>query len=219
MRTRLRPGEEVAAVVRRHWIVLAGPAALMLFLVGCLAAAFFIRRPGVVPAAGALCAASALWTLWRWLDWRCDLWATTSHRVIDESGVLAVRMVDTPLDTINNVMVEQPFWGRVMGYGTVNIQTAAESGSMTILDVAGPQELRETILDLKERHRENLAARQAAPIAAALRAGAAAGAGAAPGGGAVAAEGAAAAGTRECPYCAETIKARATVCRFCGRSL
>ena len=25
--------------------------------------------------------------------------------------------------------------------------------------------------------------------------------------------------TRECPYCAETIKARAKVCRFCGRSL
>ena len=25
--------------------------------------------------------------------------------------------------------------------------------------------------------------------------------------------------TRECPYCAETIKARARVCRFCGRDL
>jgi membrane protein YdbS with pleckstrin-like domain len=223
MRTRLRQGEDVVAVVRRHWIVLVGPFAVALFLLGCLAASAFVKRPGAAPAAGALAVVSAAWAGYRWLNWRCDLWAVTSQRVIDEAGILAVRMVDSPLDTIHNVTSEQPFLGRVLGYGTLNLQTGAEHGSTTIVNVASPQELREAILEMKERYKEAMMARQAAPLIAALGggpAGAGAGSGAAAGGHGPAGAGAgSAADTKECPYCAEKIKARATVCRFCGRTL
>src|SRR5712692_8091598 len=114
MRTRLRPGESLATVVRRHVIVLGGPFALSLFLVGCLLGAFFVRRPYVLPAAAVLLVLAAGWGAWRWLDWRADLWAVTSQRVIDESGVLSVRVVDSPLDTIHNVACEQTIWGRLL---------------------------------------------------------------------------------------------------------
>jgi membrane protein YdbS with pleckstrin-like domain len=211
MRTRLRPGEQVAAVVRRHWIVLVGPFTVALFLAGALVAALFIRRPYVAPAAGAALAVAALWAGWRWLDWQADLWAVTSQRVVDESGVLAVRQVDTPLDTIHNVTSEQSIWGRMMGFGDLNLQTAAEHGSTTIHDVTRPQDLRDTILEMKERYKDGLLARQAGPLAAAIGRGAGT---ARPGAGA---DGGAE--TRECPYCAEIIKARATVCRFCGRTI
>jgi membrane protein YdbS with pleckstrin-like domain len=202
MRTRLRGAEEVAAVVRRHWIVLGGPWAAALFLFGCLVAAWFLKTPWVVPAAGSLLAASVAWALWRWLDWRCDLWVITSHRVIDESGVLAVRMVDSPLDKINNVTCEQSLWGRLLGIGTLNIQTAAELGSTTIRGVGDPTGIKDLILDLQERFRDRVLARQAGTLLA--------GAPAATAGGP---------GTKECPHCAETIKARANVCRFCGHSV
>src|SRR5213593_4250010 len=215
MRTRLRPGEELAAVVRRHVIVLGGPFAVTLFLAGCLIGAWFVKRPYVLPAVGMALAVSAAWASWRWLHWRSDLWAVTSQRVIDESGVLSVRSVDSPLDKINEVTSTQSIWGRMLGYGTLNIQTAAEVGSTTIETVARPMELKETILERQERARLNVMARQAAPFVAAA-----------------AGQGRAAArpsvgvlpdapidDTRECPYCAETIKARAKVCRFCGRSL
>lgn len=191
-------------MVRRHWIVLSGPFALALFLLGCLIGAWFIGRPWFAPAAGVALALAAAWAGWRWLDWRCDLWAITSQRVIDESGVLSVRAVDSPLDKIHNVSCSQSLPGRMLGYGTLNIQTAAEAGSTTIEKVARPMELKETILQRQQdgRYRavdERYAAgdRRTGP----------------PGAGGSADD------TRECPFCAERIKARARVCRFCGRDV
>jgi uncharacterized membrane protein YdbT with pleckstrin-like domain len=223
MRTRLRDGEELAIVARRHAIVLGGPAALALFLAGCLIGAFFVHRPYVVPAALIALVAALLWALWRWLDWQADLWAVTSQRVIDESGVLTLRAVDSPLDKINEVTCIQSIWGRMLGFGTLNIQTAAEIGLTSLEKVARPMELKETILEQQEKARTRVtAARQVMQLAAAAGQGRAA-AGAAGSHAATAAVAGPSEGmmgdTRECPYCAETIKARAKVCRFCGRSL
>jgi uncharacterized membrane protein YdbT with pleckstrin-like domain len=203
MRTRMRPGEELAAVVRRHVIVLGGPFAITLFMIGCLIAAWFVKRPYVLPAAGIALIISAAWAFWRWLDWRSDLWAITSQRVIDESGVLSLRAEDSPLDKINNVTCTQSLWGRMLGYGALNIQTAAEVGSTSIETVARPMDLKEIILEQQEMARYHVMTRQAAPFVEA-------------GGMSPVRE---PDDTRECPYCAETIKARAKVCRFCGRSL
>ena len=185
-------------VVRRHWIVLGGPAAVILFLLGGLAAARFAERPRLMPVIGALLLIAGLWGLWRFADWRCDLWAVTEQRVIDESGVLTVRMIDSPIETIHNITCEQTLLGRLMGYGTMNIQTAAEDGSVTIRCVGTPEDLRETIIELKERRRRG---------------------GIAPG-----TEGSGGTETpwsdsKECPFCAERIKARARLCRFCGRDV
>src|SRR6266571_5041515 len=182
MRTRLRPDEELVAVVRRHWLVLGGPLAWTLVLLGCLIGALLIRRPWVAPVAGVALALCVAWAAWRWLDWRCDLWAVTTQRVIDESGVLSVRMIDSPLDRIENV--------------------------------TRPIELKEMILAQQESGRYRVMARQVAPLmAAAAHARTAAPAHGGPAGDAVLDD------ARECPYCAEIIKVRARVCRFCGRNV
>lgn len=196
MRTKLRAGEEIALITRRHWLVMGWPLTIGLFLQGCLVAAWFVQRPWLLPVAAVLLGLSTLWLIWKWLDWRCDLWVVTSQRVIDECGVLAIRVVDSPLDTIHNVTCTQTLMGRVMNYGTVNVQTAAEQGSTTIPHAASPVDVRETILELKERYRQRLPNRAVGPPGTMV-----------------------ADDTKECPYCAETIKARATVCRFCGRSV
>jgi uncharacterized membrane protein YdbT with pleckstrin-like domain len=125
--------------------------------------------------------------------------------------VLSLRAVDSPLDKIHNVACSQTLLGRVLGYGTLNIQTAAEAGSTTIESVAHPMEVKEAILERQQRGRYRAGDDPRGPAGAARAAEDRRGQAPEPAG--------AGHETRECPFCAERIKARAKVCRFCGRDV
>jgi membrane protein YdbS with pleckstrin-like domain len=153
VRSRLRPGEEAVLVVHRHPIALVGPAVLTVLLAGAFAASWMSPEPALRIGTGALFGLTALWALGRWLTWRADLWVVTTQRVIDESGVLTVKMMDSPLEIIQNVGCEQSIFGRMLGFGRVSIQTAAEQGMMTLEGIGQPEALRDAILDMKERRR------------------------------------------------------------------
>jgi membrane protein YdbS with pleckstrin-like domain len=151
VRSRLRAGEELILEVRRHAIALFWPAALVLFLFGAFIASWMTRQPAWRIGAGAALGVGAIWGLWRYLDWKMDLWAVTSQRVIDESGILSTRSVDSPLETINNVATQQSVFGRLFGFGRVDIQSAAAHGEVAIEGIARPEALRDAILEMKER--------------------------------------------------------------------
>ncbi|MBK6848167.1 MAG: PH domain-containing protein [Proteobacteria bacterium] len=140
------------------------------------------------------------WFGWHLLARRYDVWVVTDRRVIDEAGVLSVSAMESPLSKINNVSYQQGLLGRLLGYGDVQIQTAAEMGATTYAQVAGPRRLKDTITRAQELQQERGAALQARQVAQAT---------------APAGEGPTRGDTRSCPFCAEVIKAQATICRFC----
>ena len=176
MRTKLQPGETVALIVRKHWLVLLKPA---LFLVGVLL--YFPFRhvkllgfeallsylfPYVAAVAGAL-------FLYRYLDRRINIWVVTDTRLIDEWGVANHKSKENPLDKINDIVVEQTILGRIFGYGSISVQTAAKAGETIIEFVERPEELKQTINAQKalmtertegrimgDHHRKNTAAPQ-----------------------------------------------------------
>jgi len=153
MRSRLRPGEELITVVRRHAIALLLPVGALVFAVGACGAAFLAPQRGWRFVGAAALAVAAIWALWEYVTWRADLWAVTTQRVIDESGVLTTRMVDSPLETINNVACQQSLFGRMLGFGRVEVHTAADRAAIEIGGIADPEGLRDAILDMKERRR------------------------------------------------------------------
>ena len=153
MRSRLRPGEDLILTVRRHPIALVVPAATALFLFGAFLASWLAPEPAWRMVGGIALLVGGVWSLWRYLDWKVDLWAVTSQRVIDESGVLTVRTIDSPLETIHNVSSEQTLFGRMFGFGKVEVQSGAEHGTVRIHGIARPEELRDAILEMKERRR------------------------------------------------------------------
>ncbi|MBK8482355.1 MAG: PH domain-containing protein [Proteobacteria bacterium] len=214
MRTTLRENEQVLLVTRKHWIELVRP---VLALVGVAALVVLIcwgeARLGAGEAEGSalvigpwsalLLVVPALWLGWRLLARRYDIWVVTDRRVIDEEGVISLTAMESPLSKVNNVSLQQGLLGRLLGYGDVQIQTAAEMGATTYARVAAPRRLKDAITQAQDLQQERGAALQAQHFARA----------------AVPAEDALGADTRSCPFCAEAIKTQATICRFCQREL
>ena len=152
MRTKLQPGETVALIVRKHWLVLVKPAlfvAAVLFylpirhvkILGFEALLNYLL-PYAVAVSGGL-------FLYRYLDRRVNIWAVTNERLIDEWGILTHKSKENPLDKINDIVVEQTILGRLFGYGGISVQTAAKAGETIIEFVEKPEELKQTINEQK----------------------------------------------------------------------
>ncbi len=152
MRTKLQPGETVALIVRKHWLVLVKPAlfvaAVLLYLpvrhVKILGFEALLNY--LLPYAAAI---SGGLFLYRYLDRRVNIWAVTDKRLVDEYGVVTHKSKENPLDKINDIVVEQTILGRLFGYGSISVQTAAKAGETIIEFVERPEELKQTINEQK----------------------------------------------------------------------
>jgi membrane protein YdbS with pleckstrin-like domain len=152
MRTKLQPGETVALIVRKHWLVLVKPAlflaAVLLYLpvshVKILGFEALLNY--LLPYAAAI---SGGLFLHRYLDRRVNIWVVTNERLIDEWGILTRKSKENPLDKINDIVVEQTILGRLFGYGGISVQTAAKAGETIIDFVERPEELKQTINEQK----------------------------------------------------------------------
>ncbi len=68
-------------------------------------------------------------------DWRNQEWLITTRRVIRAEGVLNKSVTDTSLEKINDARLDQSVFGRIFGFGTLDILTAAEEvGGNSISD-------------------------------------------------------------------------------------
>ena len=152
MRTKLQPGEAVALIVRKHWLVLVKPAlffaAVLLYLpVRHVRILGFEELLNYLLPYGAVLSGALF--LYRYLDRRVNIWAVTDRRLIDEWGILTHKSKENPLDKINDIVVEQTILGRMLGYGSISVQTAAKAGETIIEFVERPEELKQTINEQK----------------------------------------------------------------------
>src|SRR5205823_3658904 len=120
--------------VHRHWIVLVRgllPATLtavaFLFLVDVVAGG---SLPGGLRLVATLAAVAVLGLvgLVVWLRWLEDSLTITDQRVILEEGVFQRTSRVIPLDRVQDVSTTQTLIGRMVGYGTVEIDAAGTSG-------------------------------------------------------------------------------------------
>ena len=165
MRTDLKKDEKILLITRQHWMKLVLPffvwvilAVLVFWLIDSKTAAFIIVL--VV----------ALYPLFEVLNYKHNLWCVTNLRVVDESGFFSLHSKESPLDKINNVEYDQSIWGRIFGFGDVDIQTAAEMGETTYELIHHPKLLKDTITHAQEEYKKMQISNQAAELAKAISA-------------------------------------------------
>ena len=155
MRTKLRNNEEVYLITRPHWFVLLRPILGVLFTGGMTylmyALAAELNTTFYMWCCFALFFFTSMYTLYRWYERSVDIWAVTNYRVIEEEGVFSILAKESPLDKINNISYQQTFWGRIFGFGDVEIQTAAGEGMTIHRFINNPKELKDTINEAKDR--------------------------------------------------------------------
>jgi membrane protein YdbS with pleckstrin-like domain len=157
MRTQLRAEEQKILETRTHWMTVVKPFLILLLAVALfILCQFFIHIEGdlggIVRWASALFLAGAVLVfLYREIYRRRDLWAVTNLRIIDEDGIFTLCSKESPLEKINNLSYRQSLLGRILNYGEVEIQTAAEDGATIYRMVTGPKRLKETIAQCREK--------------------------------------------------------------------
>lgn len=152
----LTDDEEIDLELHPHAKALVLPVLVLLVVVPV--ASFGAAR---VPAGGsqtllrALVAVLAVLLLVRttlvpFLRWVTTHYVVTTHRLIVRRGVLARSGRDIPLARVNDVSFSHNLWERLLGCGTVVVESAGERGQLVLEDVPHVEDVQRRIYELVE---------------------------------------------------------------------
>jgi uncharacterized membrane protein YdbT with pleckstrin-like domain len=89
---------------------------------------------------------------WGFVAWRVNVYAITNRRVFEVSGVFNKRVSDSSLEKLTDVILTQSLLGRMLGYGTIEVLTAASSAGVNDLEqLANPMEFKTAMVNAKEQ--------------------------------------------------------------------
>lgn len=155
LKSLLGDNEEILLVSRQHWFVLFGMIALELITMIILAAVVIIAQaylPDYPIWYGFFLIVIPLISLLReYLIWWNRQYIITSRRVIQISGIINKNVIDSSLEKVNDVKMVQSFWGRLYGYGNVEILTASELGVNLFKKIGNPIRFKTSMLNAKAR--------------------------------------------------------------------
>lgn len=90
-----------------------------------------------------------LWTILRYLN---QEYVITNRRVMQVSGVLNKTSTDSSLEKINDARLTQSIFGRVFGFGDLDILTAADTGVDRFRMLINPVAFKVAMLDAKHEY-------------------------------------------------------------------
>jgi hypothetical protein len=107
------------------------------------------------------------WLAYVYLEWYSQDYLVTNRRVIKVEGILGKRSADSSLEKINDAVLQQSLFGRMLGYGDLDIMTAAEESVDRYRMLSQAQTFKRTMLDQKHRLEQEAFQIPAPPLRAA----------------------------------------------------
>jgi hypothetical protein len=171
----LADGERVAMRVRQHVLAtfMEGRVAWALFILSIVLLLLDLQlEQGILRdlfgwLGLALLVIGLAWLGVIYLAWYSQDYLVTNRRVLKVEGVLKKRSADSSLEKINDAVLEQGVLGRMLGYGDLDIMTAAEESVDRYRMLAQAQLFKRTMLDEKHKLEQEAFQIPAPPLRAA----------------------------------------------------
>lgn len=125
---KLGKNEELVYEAQKHWCVLIIPTLATVVTLGIL-----------VP-----------WLVYAYFRYSRDKILITNRSFSIRTGLISITIESTPLDKINNFQYNQSVMGRILGYGTIFIQSAATAGLSGYPYIKNPDEVKNALEEASE---------------------------------------------------------------------
>jgi hypothetical protein len=155
----LASGEQPIRREHQHWFVVVADARYAIFAwIGAailifLGQAILTGYAALMTVSGwlavALIVGGLLYFGWQVLRWQNEEFVVTTRRVLQTEGVINKRVVDSSLEKINDAVLSQSLFGRMFGFGDLDILTASESGISRLRMLRQADDFKRAMLESK----------------------------------------------------------------------
>lgn len=156
----LTADEHVVLHLHPHWKAMIRPVAVLIVAVAAVVAGFVLLPQTTAGTIGlyviaAIALLLTLWlTLWPLMVWRTTHYVLTNERVLLQHGVLSRDRRDIPLGRVNDHSMNQRFVERLLGCGTLTIESAGERGQSVLTDIPHVERVQTTLYELIEANHD-----------------------------------------------------------------
>lgn len=154
----LSANEKIILSTRQHWFILISSifleiaAIILIFAITVTSAVFNPDYALIIAAVGFIVMLIPIGTMTRdILLWTNHQYLVTNRRVMQISGVMNKSIIDSSLEKVNDVKMEQSALGRLFGYGDIQILTASEMGINLFKKIDDPVKFKTAMLNAKEK--------------------------------------------------------------------
>jgi uncharacterized membrane protein YdbT with pleckstrin-like domain len=155
----LAVGEESVKVLHPHWKTLVGPVAAGLLVAVALAAAEALIPGNKYAAIERLAVGVVALALLGWwlvlpvLAWRTTVYEVTNKRMRLRDGIVTRNGRDIPLSRITDVSFRKGLLDRLLGCGTLVVESAGEHGELALTEIPHVERVSSLLFQLVENER------------------------------------------------------------------